>query len=97
MSSITTASAREHFAEIINRSSYGKERIVLSRRGKDLAAIIPMEDLKLIEMIENKLDLQEAKEAKLKGTISLEGTVKLSKLVSKSTMFLYFRQQEVFE
>ncbi|KJV81263.1 prevent-host-death family protein [Rickettsia hoogstraalii str. RCCE3] len=76
MSSITTASAREHFAEIINRSSYGKERIVLSRRGKDLAAIIPMEDLKLIEMIENKLDLQEAKEAikeaKLKGTISLE-------------------------
>lgn len=76
MSSITTASAREHFSEIVNRSSYGKERIVLSRRGKDLAAIIPMEDLKLIEMIENKLDLQEAKEAikeaKLKGTISLE-------------------------
>lgn len=49
MSSITTASAREHFSEIVNRSSYGKERIVLSRRGKDLAAIIPMEDLKLIE------------------------------------------------
>lgn len=76
MSSITTASAREHFSEIINRSSYGKERIVLSRRGKDLAAIIPMEDLKLIEIIEDKLDLQDAekaiKEAKLKGTISLD-------------------------
>ncbi|AAY61630.1 prevent-host-death family protein [Rickettsia felis str. Pedreira] len=76
MSSITTASAREHFSEIVNRSSYGKERIVLSRRGKDLAAIIPMEDLKLIEMIENKLDIEEAKEAikeaKQKGTISLE-------------------------
>ncbi|MCC8406530.1 MAG: type II toxin-antitoxin system Phd/YefM family antitoxin [Rickettsia endosymbiont of Sceptobius lativentris] len=76
MSSITTASAREHFSEIVNRSSYGKERIVLSRRGKDLAAIIPMEDLKLIEMIENKLDVEEAKEAikeaKQKGTISLE-------------------------
>lgn len=76
MSSITTANAREHFSEIVNRSSYGKERIVLSRRGKDLAAIIPMEDLKLIEMIENKLDVEEAKEdikeAKLKGAISLE-------------------------
>jgi len=76
MSSITTASAREHFSEIVNRSSYGKERIVLSRRGKDLAEIIPMEDLKLIEMIENKLDIEEAKEAikeaKQKGTISLE-------------------------
>jgi len=76
MSSITTASAREHFSEIINRSSYGKERIVLSRRGKDLAAIVPMEDLKLIEIIEDKLDLQDAenaiKEAKQKGTISLD-------------------------
>ncbi|HJD62469.1 MAG TPA: hypothetical protein LFW14_02650 [Rickettsia endosymbiont of Degeeriella rufa] len=58
-----------------NRSSYGKERIVLSRRGKDLVAVIPIEDLKLIEIIENKLDIEEAKEAvkeaKLKGTISL--------------------------
>ncbi|MEY4463762.1 MAG: hypothetical protein RLZZ81_733 [Pseudomonadota bacterium] len=76
MSNITTSIAREHFSEIINRSSYGKERIVLSRRGKDLAAVVPIEDLKLIEMIENKLDLREAKEAikeaKLKGTISLE-------------------------
>ncbi|HJD60252.1 MAG TPA: type II toxin-antitoxin system Phd/YefM family antitoxin [Rickettsia endosymbiont of Omalisus fontisbellaquei] len=76
MSNITTSIAREHFSEIINRSSYGKERIVLSRRGKDLAAVVPIEDLKLIEMIENKLDLREAteaiKEAKLTGTISLE-------------------------
>ncbi|XVN40331.1 MAG: hypothetical protein RCO49_05710 [Rickettsia endosymbiont of Argas persicus] len=29
--------------------------------------------------------------------INFTGTVKLSKLVSKSTMFLYFRQQKVFE
>ncbi|HJD55499.1 MAG TPA: type II toxin-antitoxin system Phd/YefM family antitoxin [Rickettsia endosymbiont of Pyrocoelia pectoralis] len=76
MSNITTSEAREHFSEIINRTSYGKERIILSRRGKDLAAVIPIEDLKLIELIEDKLDLQEAKEAikeaKLKGAISLE-------------------------
>ncbi|MCC8368527.1 MAG: type II toxin-antitoxin system Phd/YefM family antitoxin [Rickettsia endosymbiont of Oxypoda opaca] len=76
MGSITTASAREHFSEIINRTSYGKERIVLSRRGKDLAAIVPLEDLKLIEIIEDQLDLQDAKEAvkevKQKGTISLD-------------------------
>ncbi|MGU9987337.1 hypothetical protein [Rickettsia sp. MEAM1 (Bemisia tabaci)] len=29
--------------------------------------------------------------------INIEGTVKLSKLVSQSTIFLDFRQQEVFE
>lgn len=80
MSSITTASAREHFSEIINRTSYGKERIVLSRRGKDLVAIVPLEDLKLIEIIEDQLDLQDAKEAikeaKQKGTISLDALKK---------------------
>ncbi|WP_342269925.1 type II toxin-antitoxin system Phd/YefM family antitoxin [Rickettsia endosymbiont of Orchestes rusci] len=76
MSSITTASAREHFSEIINRTSYGKERIVLSRRGKDLVAVVPLEDLKLIEIIEDQLDLKDAEEAiketKQKGTISLD-------------------------
>ncbi|XVN41498.1 MAG: type II toxin-antitoxin system prevent-host-death family antitoxin [Rickettsia endosymbiont of Argas persicus] len=76
MLNITTSVAREYFSEIINRSSYGKERIILSRRGKDLAAVIPIEDLKLIELIENKLDIEEAeeaiREAKLKGTISLD-------------------------
>jgi len=73
---LTTSNAREHFSEIINRTSYGKERIILSRRGKDLAAVVPMEDLKLIEMIEDKLNLQDAieafKESKLKGSISLD-------------------------
>ncbi|WP_395476966.1 type II toxin-antitoxin system prevent-host-death family antitoxin [Rickettsia endosymbiont of Pantilius tunicatus] len=76
MLNITTSVAREHFSEIINRSSYGKERVVLSRLGKDLATVIPIEDLRLIEMIENKLDIEEAKEAvkeaKLNDTISLD-------------------------
>ena len=76
MSFVTTAEARDHFSEVLNRSAYGKERIVLTRRGKNLVAVVPLEDLSIIEMLENKLDLSDAKkalkEAKQKGTISLE-------------------------
>ena len=76
MTAMTTVSAREHFSDVINRTAYGKERIVLSRRGKDLVAVIPLEDLQLIEAIEDQLDLQDAqkalKEAKRVGVVSLE-------------------------
>lgn len=61
MDTITTVVAREHFSELINRTAYGKERIVLSRRGKDLLALIPLEDLRLIELAEDLLDTRDAK------------------------------------
>ena len=61
MNTITTVDAREHFSEIINRAAYGKERIVLSRRGKELLAIVPLEDLRLIELAEDLEDTEEAK------------------------------------
>jgi len=43
--------------------TYGGERILLRRRGRDLAAIVPMEDLALIEKIEDATDVREAKKA----------------------------------
>jgi len=42
MAKISTAEARNDFAGVINRASFGKERFVLTRRGKKLAAIIPV-------------------------------------------------------
>lgn len=75
MSKVTTAQAREQLADIINRSAYGKERIVLTRRGKPLAAIVPIEDVRLLERLEDQTDLREAQkalaEANVKGTTSL--------------------------
>lgn len=76
MNAMTIGDARENFSEIINRVAYGNERIVLTRHSKNIVAVIPLEDLVLLEEIEDKLDLQDAqealKEAKEKGTISLE-------------------------
>lgn len=73
---INTIEAKEQFTDLINRVAHNKERIVLTRRGKEVAAIVSLEDLKLILSTQDKHDLQEAidalKEARHDGTISLE-------------------------
>ena len=63
MSTVTTVKARGSFSEVINRSAYGKERIVLTRRGKEVAAVVPVEDLKLLEELEARLDLEAIEQA----------------------------------
>ena len=63
----------------MNRAAYGKERTIVSRRGKDLAAVIPIEDLRLLERLAqeemDRIDLEDAqtalKEAEEKGTTPL--------------------------
>jgi len=57
---LSTTKAREAFSDIVNRVSYRGERIVLERRGKDVVALVPVEDLRLLEEIEDRMDLEEA-------------------------------------
>ncbi|MCH9770485.1 MAG: type II toxin-antitoxin system Phd/YefM family antitoxin [Gammaproteobacteria bacterium] len=45
MMKMTTVEARENFSDLINKAAYGSRRIVLTRRGKPLAAIVPLADL----------------------------------------------------
>jgi prevent-host-death family protein len=70
---VTTAAARKNFSDLINRVAYGKDRVVLTRRNKPLAAVVPIEDIALIEEIEDREDLKAARaamrDAKRKGTI----------------------------
>ena len=63
MDAIATGKARENFSDLVNRSAYGKERIVLTRRGKSVAAVVPIEDLELLEEIEDRLDVETARKA----------------------------------
>lgn len=60
LNKITTADARKKFATIINRVAYGKESFVLTRRGEPLAALVSMEDLRLLQEIEDRLDIEDA-------------------------------------
>ena len=73
MTEIGVADIRANLADVINRVAYGGERIVLQRRGKQVLAVVPMEDLALIEEMENRADIRAALKArKEKGEVSLE-------------------------
>jgi prevent-host-death family protein len=67
MTRLNVSKAREEFPELVNRAAYGKERTIVSRRGKDLAAVIPIEDLRLLERLAreemDRLDIESARAA----------------------------------
>lgn len=52
---LTTVEARENFAELIDRAATTRERIVITRHGEPMAALLSLEDLELIEEIERRL------------------------------------------
>lgn len=80
MTTISTKEARDQLSDLINRAAYGKERIVLTHRGKGVAALIPLEDLMALEQmmrqLEDQADLEAAQkaldEAKRNGTVPWE-------------------------
>lgn len=57
MATTSISEAREQLADLGNRVSVGHERIIVERRGKHLFALVPMEDLELLEQLEDRLDL----------------------------------------
>jgi antitoxin Phd len=60
MLTIKIGDIRREMASTINKVAYENERIILDRRGKEVAAIISIEDLKLLEKIEDYIDIHEA-------------------------------------
>ena len=79
MTRINVLKAQEEFPELVNRAAAGKERTIVSLGGEDVAAVIPMEDLRLLERLAreelDRLDIEAAREAlreaELKGTTPL--------------------------
>lgn len=60
---ISTADARRKFADIVNKVAYGKEPVVLTRRGQEIAALVSIEELELLQQIEDYIDIEDAKKA----------------------------------
>ena len=79
MSKTPASEARNNLADLVNRAAYTGERTIIRRRGKDLAAIVPLEDLKILEELEDASDRVAIRKAladvKKNGTIPWE-TVK---------------------
>ncbi len=65
MTRVNVMEARQHFSKTVNRVAFGKERLVLERRGEDVVAVIPVDELKLFERLldeyEDRLDVEEAR------------------------------------
>ena len=55
--------ARGEFSELVNRAAYRHERVLLTRHGKAIAAIVPTEDLELLEALEDRDDLEAVRAA----------------------------------
>jgi|TARA_B100000315_G_scaffold223018_1_gene227480 prevent-host-death family protein len=68
---ITIADARNELAEIINRVAYGKEWVGLTRRGKPLVVLIPIEDAGWIEDLQNEQDTIDIEKALLEKESSI--------------------------
>ena len=63
MSEHRISEARGSFSTTVNRAAFGGERVVLTRHGKRIAAVVPIADLELLESLADAVDLDEARAA----------------------------------
>ena len=63
MAKISTKEPKQTFAQTLRRVTSKRERIIVRRNGRSVAAIVPMEDLAALERLEDRRDLRAAKKA----------------------------------
>jgi prevent-host-death family protein len=56
---LNTTEARLQFADIVERAQFKKERVIISKRGKEVVAVISVEDLRLLEELEAQEDQED--------------------------------------
>jgi prevent-host-death family protein len=59
---VTTSKAHQEFAKVLRKARRGR-RFLLERHNRPVAAIVSVEDLALLEAIENRRDLEDARRA----------------------------------
>ncbi len=57
MPQISVAEAKSHLSEIIAKSVHGHERFIITRRDKPVAAIVSLDDLRIIEQHQERQGL----------------------------------------
>ncbi len=75
MTTVTAKQLKERSAEVLSRVQYGNERVAVTRHGKEVAAVVSIEDARLLDHLQEVLDVHDAlaaiEEAERDGTISL--------------------------
>ena len=63
MTTISAEKARNSFSELVSHTAYSKDRVLITRHGKKMVAIVPVEDLEILEKfldrLEDELDLED--------------------------------------
>ena len=63
MESLSISKARQHLSDYADRVAFKGERLCVKRNGKPAFAMVSVEDMKLLEAIEDIIDIEEAQEA----------------------------------
>jgi prevent-host-death family protein len=57
MLTVSVAKLKSHLSEIIAKSSYNKEKFIITRRNKPVAALVSIDDLQIIEQYQQRKGL----------------------------------------
>lgn len=71
--SVSMVDARNSLSELVSQAAYGRRRTILTRGGKELAALVPIEDLRLTALLataEFEMFRSSLQEAKYHGLIA---------------------------
>lgn len=60
---LTASEARQNFSDILSRAEYRGERVIVHRGKKAVAAVVPIEDVELLERLEDEIDVAAARKA----------------------------------
>ena len=77
MTTMTLSQFRETIADTLNRVTQEGERIVLRENGEEQAVLISVEDARLLEWLEDRLDALDAKRALREFEVSGEEAIPL--------------------
>ena len=68
---VSVAEARKSLPEILNRAAYAHERTVIQRHDEDVAAVISIDELRLLDALldryEDEADIVDARDALLEA------------------------------
>ena len=67
MNTVNITDLRPNLSEYADDVCFRGERIVVERKGKPAFAMVTVEDFEVIEALEEKIDIHEAKKALAKG------------------------------
>jgi prevent-host-death family protein len=60
---LSLSEARDNWADLIGQVQFGGERVTISKRGKPVAVVVSVEDAAWLEAMEDRIDVELAREA----------------------------------